>query len=60
MNLAKLGKFKTYFAAAGLFGLALYQASVGQYEMAVQSSLAGLAVLGLRHETAPAAANRGG
>lgn len=53
MTLAGLSKLKTYFAAAGLIGLAVYQASVGQYELAVQSALAALAVIGLRHETAP-------
>lgn len=40
---------KTYLAAIGLFGLAAYQASTGDYPAAVQSFLAGLAALGLRH-----------
>jgi len=43
---------KTYLAAAGLFGLALYQVSVGQGDQAVQSLLAGLSALGLRHAIA--------
>jgi hypothetical protein len=46
---------KTYLAAAGLFGLALYQFSVGQVDPAVQSFLAALAALGLRHAVAKAA-----
>jgi hypothetical protein len=43
---------KTYLAAAGLFGLALYQFSVGQGDQAIQSFLAGLSALGLRHAIA--------
>ncbi len=50
-----LSKYKTYIAAAGLAGLALYQASTGDYQHAMQSFLAALAAAGLRHETAPAA-----
>ena len=51
--IGKLGKVKSYVAAVGLIGLAAYQVSVGQYESAVQSAIAALAVVGLRHETAP-------
>lgn len=40
---------KTYIAAAGLLGLAVYQASVGQYEAAIQSVIAALAATGLRN-----------
>ena len=40
--------YKTYIAAFGLFGLALYQVSTGQYDQATQSFLAGLAAAGLR------------
>lgn len=44
-----LSGYKTYLAAAGLFGLALYQFSVGNLESAIQSFLGGLAALGLRN-----------
>lgn len=40
--------FRTYLAAAGLLGLAVYQFSEGQYETAAQSFLAALAAFGLR------------
>jgi hypothetical protein len=40
---------KTYLAALGLAGLALYQASQGDYPSAAQSFLAALAAAGLRH-----------
>ena len=41
---------KTYFAAIGMFGLALHQALVeGNYQLALQSFFAGLGFLGLRH-----------
>ena len=43
-----LAGWKTYLAGAGLIGLALYQLSQGQYELAWQSLMAGLALLGLR------------
>jgi hypothetical protein len=39
--------YKTYLAAVGLFGLAAYQLSQGQMELATQSFLGGLAALGL-------------
>lgn len=40
---------KTVIAAIGLIGLALYQFSQGQVEPGMQSLLAGLTALGLRH-----------
>ncbi len=40
---------KTYLVAAGLLGLAIYQASVGNYEAAIQSLLAAGAAAGLRN-----------
>jgi len=43
-----LSGYKTYIAALGLFGLAAYQLSVGQYDQAAQSFFAGLAAVGLR------------
>jgi hypothetical protein len=46
--LALLQGKKTYLAAAGLIGLALYQASQKDYPSAVQSLLGGLAAFGLR------------
>jgi len=39
---------RTYIAAAGLLGLALYQLSQGDTAAALQSFLAGLAAFGLR------------
>jgi hypothetical protein len=47
-----LDGYKTYLAVAGLVGLAVYQASQGQLEAAVQSILAALAAAGLRHAVA--------
>lgn len=44
-----LDGWKTYTAAAGLVGLAVWQFSQGQYEQAAQSFLAGLAAFGVRH-----------
>lgn len=44
--------YKTYIAAAGLFGLALYQASQGNLEAAIQSALGALTALGLRNAIA--------
>lgn len=41
--------WKTYLAALGLVGLSLHQLSQGQYDQAIQSFLAALAALGLRH-----------
>ena len=51
-----LSGFKTYLAAAGLFGLALFQFSQGNVEAAIQSALGGLTALGLRNAIANAAA----
>ena len=47
-----LNGYKTYIAAAGIVGLALYQASTGLYDQAVQSFLAALAAAGLRNAIA--------
>jgi hypothetical protein len=47
-----LSGYKTYLAAAGLVGLAVFQVSTGQYEQAVQSALAALTAAGLRHALA--------
>jgi hypothetical protein len=56
-----LSGYKTYIAAAGLFGLSLYQLSQGQYDQAGQSILAALAAAGLRSAIAkvPAAKAQG-
>jgi hypothetical protein len=43
-----LNGYKTYIAGLGLFGLALYNASVGNYQTAMQNFLAGLTAVGLR------------
>mgnify|MGYP001216124430 FL=1 len=49
MNLiTRLQGYKTYLAVAGLIGLAIYQASVGQYEQAIQTAIAAAAAAGLR------------
>lgn len=40
--------YKTYLAAAGMFGLALHDFSVGQYHTAIVNALAGLAMIGVR------------
>lgn len=45
---------KTFWAGVGLFGLAIYQATQSQYDNAVQSAMAALAVLGIRHAIAKA------
>ena len=47
--LKKLDGYKTYIAAAGLFGLSLFQVSQGQFETAIQSFMGGLAAIGVRH-----------
>ncbi len=44
-----LDGWKTYIAAAGLFGLALYQFSQAQYDIAFQSLMAALAAVGVKH-----------
>ena len=41
--------YKTYIAAAGLLGMALYQFSLRQYDQATQTFLSALAAAGLRH-----------
>jgi hypothetical protein len=43
-----LNGYKTYIAALGLVGLAVYQVSQGEYDQAVQSFLGALAAAGLR------------
>lgn len=43
-----LDGWKTYLAALGLVGLAVYQFSQGQVELALQSFMAALAAFGLR------------
>jgi hypothetical protein len=49
MSLIKMvDGYKTYIAAAGLFGLSLYQVSRNQYDQAAQTFLAALAAAGLR------------
>ena len=53
---ATLNGYKTYLAAAGLLGLAIYQASQGDYPAAVQSVLAALAAAGLRNAITTTAA----
>lgn len=50
-----LNGYKTYLAAAGLFGLAIYQFSQGNIDGAIQSALGGLTALGLRSAIAKAA-----
>jgi hypothetical protein len=47
-----LSGYKTYVAGVGLFGLAIYQVSTGDYQTAMQSFLAALAAVGLRHAIA--------
>jgi hypothetical protein len=44
----KIEGYKTYIVAAGLCGLALYQASVGHFDQASQTFLGALAAAGLR------------
>ena len=47
--MSKTTGWKTYLAAAGLMALAIWQTSQGDHQVAVQTFLAGFAVLGLRH-----------
>jgi hypothetical protein len=47
-----LSGYKTYLAAAGLVGLAVYQLSQGQFEPAIQSVLGAVTAVGLRHAVA--------
>ncbi len=61
MNPLTIGSgWRTYLAAAGLLGYALYQASTGDYAAAWQSLMAALAAFGLRQAIAKseAAANQ--
>ena len=46
---AFLTGWKTYIAAAGLFGLALYQFSQGQFGAAFQSIMGSVAAVGVKH-----------
>ena len=43
---------KTYLVAAGLMGLSVYQASVGQCVQALQMFMSAMAAAGLRHVVA--------
>lgn len=54
--LAKTEGTKTYLAAAGLIGMAVYQASVGSYDKATETFFLALGYLGLRSATAGVAA----
>lgn len=54
--LSVLSGYKTYIGAAGMFGLAVYQASQGQLPGAFQSAMAALTAVGLRHSVAKAGA----
>jgi hypothetical protein len=47
-----LNGWKTYLAAAGLVGLAVYQLSVGDYNTAWTNLMAALAVFGVRNAMA--------
>lgn len=51
--MAIFSKYKTYIAAAGLAGMALYQLSQGDIQGSITSLLAAAAAVGLRSETAP-------
>lgn len=41
--------WKTYLAAAGLFGLAVYQLSNKDYQHSYETFMASLALVGVRH-----------
>ena len=47
-----LSGYKTYLAGVGLVGLGVYQVSQGQFATSIQSFLAALATVGLRHAVA--------
>lgn len=47
--LALLAGYKTYIAAIGLVGLAVYNLSVGDFPSATNNFLLALAAIGLRH-----------
>jgi high-affinity Fe2+/Pb2+ permease len=49
-----LNGWKTYLAAAGLFGLAVYQLSMADYNAAWTSLMAALATFGVRNAMARA------
>ena len=50
MNPTKfLDGYKTVLAALGLIGLGVYQMSQGEMELGLQSLMAGVTALGLRH-----------
>lgn len=51
-----LSGYRTYLGAAGLFGLAIYQFSQGDYAEAYQSAMQALAVFGARAAIAKIAA----
>jgi len=40
---------KTYIAAIGLLGLALYQVTIADYAPAIETFMAALAAFGIRH-----------
>ncbi len=44
--------YKTYIVVAGLIGLSVYQASVAQYEQALQTFMSAITAAGLRHAVA--------
>lgn len=48
-------KSKTFWSAVGLVGLAIYQATQGDWALALTTFLAALAALGVRHAVAKAA-----
>ena len=47
-----LSGYKTYLAGVGLVGRGVYQVSQGQFATSIQSFLAALATVGLRHAVA--------
>lgn len=47
-KLQPLAGYRTYLAAAGLVGLAVYQLSQGEFDKAPNSLLAALALVGIR------------
>jgi uncharacterized membrane protein len=52
MNLLDWLTSKTFWAGVGLIGFGVYQLTQGNIETGVQSILAGLAALGIRHAVA--------
>ena len=52
MNLLDWLTSKTFWAGVGLIGFGVYQLTKGNIETGVQSILAGLAALGIRHAVA--------